>query len=71
MILARELFNELLEWCELSALYQVELLDEVDEMFEGGVEVSLLAQLHHLLEVLVVDVCVHPEQPLQYRFGNG
>lgn len=39
-------------------------------MFEGGVEVRLLAQLHHLGEVLVVDVCVHAEQPLQDRLRH-
>lgn len=29
----------------------------------------LLAQVHHLGKVLVVDVRVHPEQPLQDRLG--
>ena len=37
--------------CQLFPLYQVKLLDEVDEMFETGVEVSLLAERHDLLDV--------------------
>ena len=40
-------------------------------MLEGGVEVGLLLQLHHRIEVLVVDVGVNPEQTLQDRLGNG
>ena len=32
---------------------------------------SLLTQLHHLLEMLVVDMCIHSEQSFQYCFGNG
>lgn len=40
-------------------------LHEEDKVLEGGVEVRLLAQLHHLGEVLVVDVCVHAEQSLE------
>ena len=43
---------------------------EEDEVFEGGVEVGLLLQLDHLWEVLVVDVCVHAEQPLQDRLRH-
>lgn len=34
-------------------------------MLEGGVEMRLLPQMHHLREVLVIDVRVHPEQSLQ------
>lgn len=34
-------------------------------MFEGGVEVGLLLQLHHRVKVLMVDVGVDPEQALQ------
>ena len=32
---------------------------------------GLLLQLHHRVEVLVVDVGVNPEQTLQDRLGNG
>lgn len=47
-----------------------EYLHEEDEVFEGSVEVRLLAELHHLGEVLVVDVRVHAEQTLQDRLGH-
>lgn len=40
-------------------------------MFEGCVEVGLLLQLHDRVKVLVVDVGVDPEQPLQNRLGHG
>lgn len=45
-------------------------LHKEDEVLEGGVEVRLLAQLHHLGEVLVVDVRVHAEQALQDRLRH-
>lgn len=38
-------------------------------MLKGRVQVRLLAQVHHLGEVLVVDVRVHAKQALQDRFG--
>lgn len=40
------------------------------EVFEGGVEMRLLAELDHLREVLVVDVRVHAEQTLQDRLRH-
>lgn len=39
-------------------------------MLEGGVEVGLLLQPHDRIEVLVVDVGVDTEQPLQDRLGH-
>lgn len=40
-------------------------LSEVHEVLEAGVEVRLLAQAAHVLEVRVVDVRVHSEQALE------
>lgn len=45
-------------------------LNEEDEVFEGGVEVGLLLQLHDRVKVLVVDVGVDPEQALQDGLGH-
>ena len=45
-------------------------LNKEYKVFERGVEVRLLAQLHHLGEVLVVDVRVHAEQTLQDRLRH-
>ena len=59
-----------MEWGELLPLDEVELLDKEDEMFERGVQVGLLPQLDHLRKVLVVDVGVDSEQPLQDRLGD-
>lgn len=61
-ILAGQLIDEFLKRCQLAALNEVELLDKVDKVLEGGVEMGLLAQLHHLLEVLVVNVGIHTKQ---------
>ena len=34
---------------------------EIDEVLEAGVEVRLLLEVHHVLEVRVVDVCIDSE----------
>ena len=60
--------NQGLEGSELLFVDEVELVDKVDEVLEGGVEVGLLAQADDGLEVTVVDVGVDPEEPLEDRF---
>lgn len=45
-------------------------LHKEDKVLEGGVEVGLLLQPHDRIEVLVVDVGIHTEQPLQDRLGH-
>lgn len=62
--MSRALYLKIRHW------WQVTDLHKEDEVLEGGVEVRLLAQLHHLGEVLVVDVRVHAEQALQDRLGH-
>lgn len=44
---------------------EVPYLNKEDEVFERRVEVGLLLQLHDRVKVLVVDVSVDSEQPLQ------
>lgn len=63
-----QLFNQLRQWRQLSFVNQIEFLHKEYKVFEASVEMGLLAQLHHLAEVLVVDVGVHPEQTLQDGF---
>ena len=46
-------------------LDEVELEDEVDEVLEGRVQVGLDFQSHHVREVRVVNVGVHPEESLE------
>ena len=41
---------QLLQWCQLLLINQFELLDEVNKMFERGVEMSFLPERHNLLE---------------------
>ena len=50
---------------ELFGVYKVKLVDEVDEMLEARVEVSLRREEHDVLEVCVVDVSIHSEETLE------
>ena len=45
--------------------WKILYLNKKDEVFEWRVEVGLLLQLHDRVKVLVVDVSVDSEQPLQ------
>ena len=60
-----ELLYKLGEWCELARIDQIELVNEVDEVLEAGVQVRLGRQQHNVLEVSVVDVRVHTEETLE------
>lgn len=60
-----ELLDELVERGELFHFDHLELVDEVDEMLEAGVEVSLCAEQHHVLKVGVVDVRVDSKKSLE------
>lgn len=40
-------------------------LNEINKVLERGVEMCLFSQLHYFGEMLVVDVSVDSEQPLQ------
>lgn len=60
-----ELLYKLGKGCELFGIDQIELIDEVDEVLETGVQVGLCTQKHDVLEVGVVDVCIDTEQPLE------
>lgn len=70
-VFAGQFLDEVLKRRQFTLVDQLEFLDKEDEMFERSVEVRLLGQLYHLLEVLMINVCVYSEQPLQDRFGNG
>lgn len=67
-VLGSKLLNQVLQWSKLSPVDEVELLNKENEMLEGGVEMGFLLQLHHRVEMLVVDVSVNPEQTLQDGF---
>lgn len=69
-VLGPKLFNQILQRGKLAPVNEVELLDKEDEVFEGGVEVSLLLQLHHRVKMLMVDVSVNSEQALQDSLGH-
>lgn len=69
-VLGPKLLDQVLQGSKLSPVNKVELLDKENEMLEGGVEVSLLLQLHHRVKMLMVDVSINPEQALQDGFGH-
>ena len=50
---------------ELFSIYEVKLVDEVDEVLEACVEVGLCREEHDMLEVCVVDVSIHSEETLE------
>ena len=50
---------------ELFSIYEVKLVDEVDEVLEACVEVGLCREEHDVLEVCVVDVSIHSEETLE------
>jgi hypothetical protein len=57
--------NQLGKGRELFGIYEVKLVDEVDEMFEARVKVSLCREEHDMLEMCVVDVSIHSEETLE------
>ena len=51
--------------------YKRELIDEVDEVLKAGIQVSLGAEEHDVLEVSVVDVRVNAEESLEDHLNDG
>ena len=53
------------ERSKLLGIDEVELVDEVDEVLEAGVQVRLGREEHDVLEVSVVDVSIDSEETLE------
>ena len=60
-----ELLDKLSQGCQFLLVHQVELVDEVYEVLEAGVQVSLCREQHNVLEVCMVYVRVHSKQALK------
>ena len=60
-----ELLNQLSQGGQLLRVHQVELVNEINKVLEASVQMSLRLQHHDVLEVSVVNVGVHPKQPLE------
>lgn len=71
MVSSGELVDQLGQRSQLPLVNQIEFLNKEYEMLETGVQMSLLAQLHHLGKVLMVNVSVHTEQSLQNCLCNA
>jgi len=69
-VFGRETVDQILQRRQLFAFNQIELMDKEDKMLEAGVQVLDRFQMLDCLEVFVVDVSVHPEQPLHYRLRH-
>lgn len=65
LVATGELLNQLIQWCQFTLVNQIKLLNEEDEMLKASVEVSLLTQLHHLTEMLMVNVRIHAKETLK------
>ena len=59
-----ESLYQLGQWGEFFLLDQPKLLDEVDEMFEGCVQMRLLLKANDFSEVSMINVGVDPEETL-------
>lgn len=61
LVLCGQGSDELRKWLHLSLVDELELGDEVIEVFEAGVEVCLFSERDDAVEVAVIDVCVDSE----------
>ena len=66
-----KLVNELLERRKFLLFDELKLLNEINEMLEGRVEMRLLLELHDLAEVFVVNVSVDAEETLENGLDDG
>ena len=54
-----------MEGGKLLWLHQLELVDVINEVLKTGVQVCFGRQKHYVLEVSMVNVCIHTEQALE------
>ena len=65
MVLGGEVGDEFSQRFHLGLVHELELSDEVIEVFEAGVQVGLLTERDDAVEVAVVDVGVDSEEALE------
>ena len=65
-----KLLDEFCQWCKLSRIDQIKLVNKVYEMLEAGVEMCLGTQKHDVLEMRVVDMSIYSEESLKDHFDN-
>lgn len=71
LVLRGQIGDELRKGFHLGLVDELELGDEVVEVLEAGVKVSLLSERDDAVEVAVVDVRVDSEKALEDRLDNG
>ena len=52
--------------CEFLGFNQRELIDEVDKVFETGIEMSFRREKHNVLEMSVIYMCIDSEKSFKY-----
>ena len=57
-----------MQWRHLSSINKLELLNEVVEMLEAGVEMCFLSKRDNLVEVGIVDMRIYSKQSLEDVF---
>ena len=56
--------------CEFLGFDQRELIDEVDKVFEAGVEMSFRREKHNVLEMSVIYMCIDSEKSFKYDLDD-
>ena len=60
-VLCHQRIDQFLQWREFFLFNETELLDEVDEVFKACVQMWFGPQLNHLIQMRVVNMCIHTE----------
>ena len=65
-----ELLYQFCQWSKFSWVYKAKLINEIDEMFETCVQMSLGTKKHNMLKVSMIDMCIHSKKPLEDDLYN-
>ena len=60
-----ELLDKLSKRCKFFLVYQIELVDEINEVLEASIQMSFCRKQHYMLEMGVIYVSVYAEQSLE------
>ena len=65
-----ELLDKFCKRGELPRVNQIELINEIYEVLEAGVQMSLRRKQHYVLEVRVVNVSINSKKSFEYNFDD-
>jgi len=52
---------------QFSWLNKFKFIDEIDEMFEAGVQVVFTAKRHYMSKMGMIDMRIYPKKPFEYN----